>query len=210
MHVKLRVALTAVCAATLAITGCSSGVAPPSTTASASRAAVYSTKAFAIPLKVEPAKELRGTATTDTPSLVSWTSARSDNDFVRFLVPANVFPAGAVRSTKPPVDYNAYLHSLSAKGVVLTDVTTVAVDGVPGNEFTIQSDKDLPGAIGCVPNVAQDDDNCFGVRADLRLRMVVLNVQGKPLLIWARTDNATPNTALLAEFEQMVGSVTFR
>lgn len=42
------------------------------------------------------------------------------------------------------------------------------------------------------------------------LRMAVMDVGGKPLLAWARTNSAIPDTAFLADFEDMLASVDFK
>lgn len=37
-----------------------------------------------------------------------------------------------------------------------------------------------------------------------------MDVGGKPLLAWARTNSAIPDTAFLADFEDMLASVDFK
>ena len=53
-------------------------------------------------------------------------------------------------------------------------------------------------------------DACFGLQPDLSLRIAVIDVNGKTLLAWARTEkNAVDVPAFFTEFETMLKGLKF-
>jgi hypothetical protein len=177
---------------------------------SGSGATGYTTAMFGIPLTVTVAPALARTPTDDTPGLLSWTATGNDNNRVRFLMPAEVYPPDAARPVPPPTDFVGYVKGLADLGGVYTDITSTTVDGVPATLMTAKATRSLDGSLGCPAIGAEQAEGCFGLQPDLALRIAVMNVGGKPLLAWARIDNQSPDPAFVAEFEAMLATVDFK
>ena len=188
----------------------SSGAVDASSAASAAPAASpFTSSRFAIPLTVVAAPSLGAGSPMDSPGLLSWTSPTDDNDRVRFLVPVEVYPPGATTPSPVPADVVAYLKGLVEHGAVITDVTTTTVGGKPATLLTATSTESLDGSIGCPEKGADRGEGCFGLQPDLLLRVAVVDVDGTPLIAWARTDAIAPNQAFVTAFEDMLATVTF-
>jgi hypothetical protein len=193
--------------------GCTSGPGTATTsgaTSSPTGDVAYSSTSFDVPFSVVPAEILHHTPAIDVEHMVSWNSTASDFDNVRFLSPKNVYLPGSTTATPPPADYVSYLQSMASVGVTLSDQKKTTVGGQPSTEFTVLSTVDHPGVLGCSFNDIADGNNCFGIFHDLQVRMNIVTVHGKPLIIWMRTEKDNPTTKLLAEYDQMIDSVTFR
>jgi hypothetical protein len=179
-------------------------------TPSGSGTASYTTVKFGVPLSVTVAAGLASPPTDDTPGLLSWTATANDNNRVRFLLPAEVYPPDAVRPMPPPSDFPGYVKGLADRGGVYSDVTTRTVDGETASMFTATSSRPLDGSLGCPTIGADRVEGCFGLQPDFALRIAVIDVNGKPLLVWARTDAQAPDAAFLGEFEDMLATVDFK
>ena len=68
----------------------------------------------------------------------------------------------------------------------------------------------LDGVLGCPEAGADKGEGCYGLQPELLVRIAVADVDGKPLLAWARTDAATPNKAFIGAFEDMLATVEFQ
>jgi hypothetical protein len=85
-------------------------------------------------------------------------------------------------------------------------MSTKTVDGVQATLVTAKATQSLEGSLGCPTIGADRAQDCFGLQPDVALRIAVLDVGGKPLLIWARTDVQSPDAA----FEDMLATVDFK
>ncbi|MDQ2966661.1 MAG: hypothetical protein M3R57_12530, partial [Chloroflexota bacterium] len=153
---------------------------------------------------------LASTPTEDSGQLLSWTATGNDNNRVRFLVPAEVYPPDATRPVPPPKDFLGYIKGLADHGGVYSDMTTTTVDSVPATLLTAKATRALDGSLGCPTIGADQAEGCFGLQPDLALRIAVMDVGGKPLLAWARTDGQNPDAAFLAAFDDMLATVDFK
>jgi hypothetical protein len=165
---------------------------------------------FGIPLTLVVAAALAPTPTDDTPGLLSWTATANDNNRVRFLVPAEVYPPDATRPVPPPSDFVAYVKGLADHGGGFTNVNTTTVGGVQATLITATATRALDGSLGCPVVGADQADGCFGLQSNLVLRIAVMDVGGKPLVAWARTSAQSPDASFLAEFEAMLATVAFK
>lgn len=188
----------------------SSGRAAASGNATESSPARYASSKFGIPLTLAVAADLGSPPTDDTPGLLSWTALGNDNNRVRFLVPAEIYPPDAADPVPPPRDFLGYIKGLADHGGVYSDITTTTVDGVPATLLTAQATRGLDGSLGCPTIGADRADGCFGLQPELALRIAVMEVGGKPLLGWARTDSQNPDAAFLASFQEMLATVDFK
>jgi hypothetical protein len=183
---------------------------PASDGSSGSRATRYATAQFGIPLTVTVAAALASTPTDDSAGLLSGTATGNDNNRVRFLVPAEVYPPDSTRPVPTPKDFVGYIKGLADHGGVFSDVTTTTVDGLPATLLTAKATRALDGSLGCPTIGAEQGEGCFGLQPDLALRIAVMDAGGKPLLAWARTDGQNPDAAFLAVFEDMLATVDFK
>jgi hypothetical protein len=188
----------------------SSGSAASLPSSSASGGPRYTTVKFAVPLSVSVAPVLIPTPTDETPGLLSWTAIGNANNKVRFLVPAEVYPPNAAHASPPPKDFLGYIKGLADRGAVYGDMSTKSVDGVQATLVTAKATQSLDGSLGCPTIGADRSQDCFGLQPDFALRIAVLDVSGKPLLVWARTDVQSPDAAFIAAFEDMLATVAFK
>jgi hypothetical protein len=183
----------------------------PASGASPSTGSRYTSVEFAIPLSVTVPTVLAAAPIDDTPGLLTWTANANDNNQVRFLSPAEVYPAKLLSTPMPaPADMLSDLHGLSSHGAWFTDEKSVTVGGIPAHLMTAHTLQSMDGTVGCPVVGADQAEGCFGLQPEVVLRMAVLDVHGKPLLIWARTDSTRPDAAFLAAFESMLSTVEFR
>jgi hypothetical protein len=180
------------------------------TSSSGSAATTYTTVKFGIPLTVTVAAVLASPPTDDTAGLLSWTATSNDNNRVRFLVPAEVYPPGGSGPVPPPKDFLGYIKGLATKGGVYSDMTATTVDGVQATLLTAKSSRSLDGSLGCPTIGADQGEGCFGLQPDFALRIAVMDVGGTPLVAWARTDAQSPDPAFLSAFEDMLATVDFK
>jgi hypothetical protein len=113
------------------------------------------------------------------------------------MLPITVYPTAKSASQAPPPDsahFVTYLHDAIRVGAIIDDEKTVSVGGRAATllSLTGKPDVNLDGLLGC-PNIAAALD-CYGPSSDLLLRVAIVDVQGKALLIWARTDSGTSET----------------
>jgi hypothetical protein len=132
---------------------------------------------------------------------------------VRFLLPVALYRPGQSAPGTPPKDYVTYLRGLSSQGATLADEKKITVDGHSATLMTGTTEHGLDGSIGCpqtqgVPDAGGD---CYGLQPDVALRIAVIDVSGRTLLAWARTNKgASDASAFFAEFEAMLQSIKFR
>jgi hypothetical protein len=183
---------------------------PSAGSSSGSGALGYTTTKFGIPLTITVAPALGSAPTDDMAGLLSWTATGNDNNRVRFLVPAEVYPADTTQPVPPPKDFLAYVKGLAGQGGLFTDMKTTTVDGVPATLLTAKTTRSLDGSLGCPTQGADQAEGCFGLQPEFALRMAVMDVGGNPLIAWARTDGQSPDAAFIAAFEDMLASVDFK
>ena len=208
--------------ALLAVSGCGGSEDSTSTTSSTAPAApaagqTYSSKAFVLPLTVTVDAALKSPPNPDSPNLLSWDAAASEENKVRFLVPVVVYPPGSSIPEDPPKDYLTYLQGQTKDGTEITEETKITVDGHPATlmNLTTTIDADHPedfldGSLGCPERNADRAEGCFGPQPDLLLRLAVIDVGETTLLAWARMNKDNPDPAFAAMFEQMLTTVRFR
>jgi hypothetical protein len=170
-----------------------------------------------LPLTVTVDPALKSPPNPDSRNLLSWDAAAADDEKVRFLVPVVVYRPGSSHAIAPPKDYLGYLQSQTKDRVVFRNVTKTTVDGYPATLLIATSTTDqshpqghMDGSLGCPARDAAQDEGCFGIQPDLRVRLAVVNVRGTTLLAWARTDKTNPDEEFFRKFERMITSVRFR
>jgi hypothetical protein len=219
-----RTAMITLCGLTLlAVSGCGNGAktsAPATTSATpASSAAThtYSSKALVIPLTVTVDAGLKSPPNPDSPNLLSWDAAASEENKVRFLVPVELYHPGSSTPVAPPKDYLTYLQGQTKDGAELSQVTKITVDGHPATLMNLTRTIDanhpegfLDGSLGCPEHGADQAEGCFGPQPDLLLRLAVINLGDTTLLAWARMNKDNPDPAFVATFEHMLSSVRLR
>jgi hypothetical protein len=219
-----RTAIITLCGLTLlAVSGCGNGAktsAPATTSATpASPAATqtYSSKALVVPLTITVDAGLKSPPNPDSPNLLSWDAAASEEDKVRFLVPVELYRPGSFTPEAPPKDYLTYLQGQTKDSAELSKVTKITVDGHPATLMNLTRTIDanhpqgfLDGSLGCPERGADQAEGCFGPQPDLLLRLAVIDLGDTTLLAWARMNKDNPDPAFVAMFEQMLSSVRFR
>ena len=173
----------------------------------------YRTQAFQPTLTVQPPSWLPPEPSADEEHFLTWTGEGPDIDrAVRFLSPVGVYdPGHRPQHLGPlPKDYTvAYLLGLDKYGADISAPTSLEVDGHPATLVTAGTDSGLHGSLGCrtrdpVP------DNCFGLQAWALLHIAVIDIEGAPLLAWARVVPGSPHAEEDFEaFEELLGSVHF-
>ena len=220
---RRRTAMVTLCALTLlAVAGCGHGAKPsaPATTSatpgSSAATQTYSSKALVVRLTVTVDAGLKSPPNPDSPNLLSWDAAASDENKVRFLVPVELYRPGTSTPVAPPKDYLTYLQGQAKDGAELSKVTKTTVDGHPATLMNLTSTVDashpdgfLDGSLGCPERGADQAEGCFGPQPDLLLRLAVIDVGDTTLLAWARMNKNNPDQAFVAMFEQMLSSVRF-
>jgi len=221
--IRRRTAMIILCALTLlAVAGCGHGAKPsaPATTSatpgSSAATQTYSSKALVVRLTVTVDAGLKSPPNPDSPNLLSWDAAASDENKVRFLVPVELYRPGTSTPVAPPKDYLTYLQGQAKDGAELSKVTKTTVDGHPATLMNLTSTVDashpdgfLDGSLGCPERGADQAEGCFGPQPDLLLRLAVVDVGETTLLAWARMNKDNPDPAFAAMFEQMLSSVRF-
>ncbi len=184
--------------------------APTSSAAPSPSAAKYSSKSFSIPLTVMVPASLKPQPTEDTGTFLTWESVSAGHKAVRFLQPVVVYPPGSAGPQAPPKNYLAYLRGQASHGAKFANVKTISVDGHPATIMTATTTQALDGSLGC-PTANTAADECFGLQPDLTLRIAVIDVNGKTLLAWAKTDSQDVNVpSFYAEFAAMLQGLKFR
>jgi hypothetical protein len=215
-----RTVTVILCAVALAaVTGCGGGgdattTTPTSSTTPAASAGgqTYSSKAFVLPLTVTVDAALKSPPNPDSPNLLSWDAAASEENKVRFLVPVELYRPGSSTPEAPPKDYLTYLQGQAKDGIEFSEATKITVDGHPAtlmNVTTSRPDGSLDGSLGCPERGADQGEGCFGPQPDLLLRLAVIDVGETTLLAWARMNKDNPDPAFAAMFEQMLTTVRF-
>ncbi len=172
--------------------------------------ATYGSKAFILPFNVTPPTWQPTPPSVEQRNFVTW-EAPDATQAVRFLVPVNVYPPGGSGTTAPPEDYLAYLLGQGRHGAKFADVITTTVGDLPATLVTATAPSSLDGSLGC-PKAGLTAGDCFGLQADLVLRIAVLNVRGKTLLIWLRQNlsaGVEDREKNFASFKDMLASGRF-
>ena len=197
----------AIAALTVIPLGCAGNVdspTPPSPSTPSS--AHFTSKAFAVPLTVNLPASLKPQASEDTKNLISWGAVTGENG-VRFLLPVVVYPPDSTTPQPAPKDYPSYLRRLVAAGATFADQTATTVNGQEATLLTATTTRALDGSLGC-PAATTPAAVCFGLQPDLALRIAIVNLNGRTLLAWARTQQDDANAPeFFAEFERMLRSL---
>jgi len=193
----------------LASSACGDESSTTPTPPASANARTYTSKTFAVGLTVTLPEDLKAVANPDSSTLLSLDSNLAENNKVRFVLPVNLYKPKQLKPVAPPQDYLAYLRGLTAQGAKYTDETTMTVDGHAATLMTGNSAEPLDGVLGCA-EVNTPADACFGLQPDLSLRIAVIDVGGKTLLAWARTEQGAVDVpAFFAEFETMLKGLKF-
>jgi hypothetical protein len=170
--------------ALMAVSGCGGGgdgtsSTPTTATTPAASAGgqTYSTKAFALPLTVTVDAALKSPPYRDSPHLLSWDAAASEDNKVRFLLPVELYRPGSSTPEAPPKDYLTYLQGQTKDGVEFSKATKITVDGHPAtlmNVTTSRPEGSLNGSLGCPERGADQGEACFGPQPFLLLRLAVI------------------------------------
>lgn len=129
--------------ALLAVSGCggnattSTPTKTSTTPASPAASQTYSSRAFVVPLTVTVDAALKSPPNPDSPHLLSWDAAASEENKVRFLAPVIVYPPGDDQPPQaPPKDYLKFLQGPTKDNAELSEVTKITVDGHPATLIT--------------------------------------------------------------------------
>ncbi len=155
-----------------------------------------------------------------THRLITWEQAPCPNactdgtdSKLRVLAPRSVVKPNADASVPMPdfADYLTYLKTLERSGaIVVSDRATVTVDGHPATVLTVTAPSTLEGAMAC-ELAAPATNGCWGFIAAFRLRLAVIDVGKHPLLVWARTNESSTQTAGSdADLNAMLTSMSFQ
>ena len=152
---------------------------------------------------------MKSAANPDSATLLSLDSNLAENNKVRFVLPVNLYKPKELKPVAVPQDYLVYLRGLTAQGAKYTDEATTTVDGHPATLLTGNTAQPLDGVLGC-PTINMTADACFGLQPELSLRIAVIDVGGKTLLAWARTEEGAVDVPkFFAEFETMLAGLKF-
>ena len=173
---------------------------------------VHQADSFVVPFTVTLASWLDPAPAEESPNFVTW-EALDQQRGLRVLSPVEVYRPGRAEAEAPPKDYSTYLMSLAHAGAELTDVADIEVDGRSAKELTVglspgASPGSLDGALGC-PEPGLDAESCFGPQDDLLLRLVLIDVDGIPVLVWERDFSDAPDAIDYTSFDQMIASLRF-
>jgi len=173
----------------------------------------YRTARFVVPLTVTPPSWRPGAPTQEQANFMTWVSA-DDAHAVRFLVPVTVYrPGSSTAAAAPaPSDYLPYLRGLAQAGASFSDVRTTTVGGQPATVLTATSTESLDGSLGCQEKGLAAPD-CYGLQADLVLRVAVMTVRGQTMVVWERiaaSASTDLQTADMEAFQRMLDTVSFR
>jgi hypothetical protein len=145
----------------------------------------------------------------DSRNLLSWDSATSDNDKIRFFVPVTVLLPGTSEYQTPPTDLLAYLLGQAEDGAVFTDRAEITVGGRAATIFTATTPTPLSDSISCAP-LPDGSQACFGFLPDGMVPMGVIDLgEGRTLLSWARMASEAPKEPFRDLFERMLATVRF-
>ncbi|MFG1816853.1 hypothetical protein ACGFIF_24060 [Kribbella sp. NPDC049174] len=159
-----------------------------------------------MPFTVTLPNSLEPQPSEDTKTLISWGAVTGQNG-VRFLLPVVVYHPDGTTPQPPPKDYPSYLLGLVNAGATFVDQSTTTVDGQQATLLTGTATRALDGTLGC-PAATTPVQACFGLQSDLALRIAVVNLDGRTLLAWARTQQGDADAPeFFAEFEAMLQSL---
>jgi hypothetical protein len=173
---------------------------------------VQEATSFVVPFTITLADWLDPAPAEELPHFVTW-EALDQQRGLRVLSPVEVYRPGQSEAAAPPKDYLTYVLSLANAGAELTDVVDTEVDGRSAKELTVglapgAARGSLDGALGCQEG-GLDAESCFGPQDDLLLRLVVIDVNGTPVLVWERDFSDAAGAIDYASFDQMVASLRF-
>ena len=177
----------------------------PTGTSTSSSAPVYTPTKFVVPFTTAVPTWVAPTPATSNTYLVTWST---DGVAVRFLVPVTIYPPGSTRATDPPRNYLTYLRQHEGAGVRVGDVSQRTVDGRPATLLTVTATRRLAGSIGC-PAAGMAPEQCHGLRPERRLRVAIVDVDGRALLIWLRNDQSEKFLKQSEQFDALLNSVRF-
>jgi hypothetical protein len=210
-----RVTVVLVTTVALALGACgggSSGTEAAASSTPTSQGGSYSTQAFIPPFDVTVPDLFPTEATTDTTNFVTWDTGAEGAPAVRFLVPVVVYVPGETEATPPPDDYLTYLLGQSEDGATFSDQSATTVDGMPATLVTATAEESLDGSLGC-PDEDVAAEDCYGLQADLTLRIAVIDTGDSTLLAWLRhagPEETGDAAGEFAAFEDMLSTVSFR
>jgi eukaryotic-like serine/threonine-protein kinase len=167
---------------------------------------LYTSSTFTVPFDVAAPTWVTPQPTVDEPEFVTW---KAPEVGVRFLLPTTVYPPGRRGPAAPPRNYLAYLLDQTSRGARISDQRSTPVGGRPAVLLTATANRRLSGAVGC-SRATLPAPRCFGLRPERRLRLAVVDVDGRTLLIWLRNDRATGFREQSRLFEEMLATVHFR
>lgn len=171
----------------------------------------FAADAFAVPFDFVLPSWLSTGEAVSGPNLVTWEPLPLGSPTVRFMVPTAVYPPDGTGPMTPPRDYLPYLLGQADQGAVFTDRTETEVDGHPATLVTATAPAPMDGSLGC-PVDTMPPEECYGLQPGLDLRVAVVDVDGKPLVVWLRHDRqlgADPGPEFAA-FEDVLATVHFR
>ncbi len=167
---------------------------------------LYTSADFVIPFQLAVPTWVAPEPSAEESQFVTW---RTPDVAIRVMVPVEVHPAGAQVPSPPPLDYMSYLLSQSEAGARFTDSSLTTVGGQPATLVTATASRRLTGAVGC-SEVRAAPQRCFGLRPERQLRIAVVEVGGRTLLIWLRSDRRSRFAEERQLFEQTLSTVQFR
>jgi hypothetical protein len=201
MSVK-ALALPALLASVLVLAACQ---APPSTPGAGIG---YSSTSFVVPFDLLDVSWVADSPSVEEPHFVTW---EGPTYAVRIINPVTVYPPGGGDETPPPDDYLGYLFGQTEYSAQFADRSELEIDGHPATRMTVTTTDPLDGSIGC-PTQGMLADDCFGIQPEYTLTMVVIDVEGTPIVTWLRNEKGTRAEDLKAsvdQFDALIAGMTF-
>jgi hypothetical protein len=144
----------------------------------------YDGASFVAPFTVTPPEWAPAEPSTASPTFVTWEGTDADRA-IRFLAPVNLYPPGSATAEPVPDDYATYLLGLTDQGAQFTDVLETTVGGRPATVLTASTTNSLDGVLGC-PDEGMTAADCYGIQADLVIRLAVIDTGSQIVLVWVR------------------------
>jgi hypothetical protein len=165
---------------------------------------------FVVPFTIRLADWLDPGSADTGKQFVTWQSS-DEQRAVRVLSPVSVYQPGSSTDAPPPTDLTTYILSLADAGATITDRVDTKVDSHAAVEVSVglpSGADSLDGALGC-PAPGLDAADCFGPQDELVLRLVVVDIDDIPVLIWERDYADQADDVDYSAFDEMVASIRF-
>ena len=184
----------------------------PTPAETSSGAAAYVAQHFVPRLTLSSPPWLPAEPAVDDRHFLTWVGRGADIDrAVRFMSPIGVYDPGhhPDRMSRVPRDYLSYILALRRYGAVISDRTTVDVDGHAASVMTAGTGIGMSGTLGCQARGLSADD-CYGLQDYADIRLAVIDIDGRVVLAWARSLPDSPTAQQdFAAFDDLLATIRF-